>query len=212
MRQDLDDILDASAPPLRDVPAAELSAAVADLIERSRSAGRPRRRRRTVVVSATAAFLAVGGAAAAATAIGGWANPWSEQPEAAISFALPSGTRCEERIGDLHVDDPQADAMIHEWLAGHTLDEVADVDAALAALRADGDVWQRDDGTTVKVGYGTPYYDADYEYAAAASRAIATAVTSKLADAGYPADVDYRWGGEVRCEDGVDPTTPDYQR
>jgi hypothetical protein len=212
MRQELDDILDASAPPLHDVSPAELDAAVAELVDRSRGAGRPKRRRRTFVVGATAAFLAVGGAAAAATAIGGWANPWSAEPEAAMSFVLPSGTRCEERIGDLQVADPQANTMIHAWLAGHTLEEVADVDAALVALRANGDVWQRDDGTTVRAGYGTPYYDADYEYAAAVSRAIATTVADKLADAGYPADIDYRWGGEVRCEDGVDPTTPDYRR
>lgn len=212
MRHDLDDILDASAPPLRDVPAAELSAAVTDLAGRSRDAGRPRRRRGTLVVGATAAFLAVGGAAAAATAIAGWANPWAAKPEAALSYVLPSGTRCEERIGGLEVDDPAANTMIHDWLADHTLDEVADVDAALAAVRAKGDTWFRNDGTTVKAGYGTPYYDADYEYTAAVSNAIATAVTDKLAEAGYPADIDYRWGGEVRCEGGVDPTTPDYQR
>jgi hypothetical protein len=212
MRHDLDGILDASAPALRDVPEAELSAAVTDLALRSRGVGRPKRRRRTLVVGATAAFLAVGGAAAAATAISGWASPWSAEPEGVMSFVLPSGTRCEERIGDLHVDDPAANTMVHEWLAGHTLNEVADVDAALTTIRAEGETWHRDDGTTVKAGYGTPYYDADYEYAAAVSRAVATAVQGKLADAGYPADVDYRWGGEVRCDDGVDPTTPGYQR
>ncbi len=211
MRHELDDLLDASAPPLRDVPEAELSAAVADLVHRARGAGRPQRRRRRTVVGATAAFLAVGGAAAAATAIGGWTNPWAERPEAAMSFVLPSGTTCEERIGALQVDDPQANAMVHDWLAGHTLDEVADVDTALATIRAQGDTWHRADGTDVAAGYGTPYYDADYEYAAAVSRAIATAVTDRLAEAGYTG-IDYRWGGEVRCADGVDPTTPDYAR
>ena len=102
--------------------------------------------------------------------------------------------------------------MMHEWLAGHTLDEVADVDAALAAIREEGETWHRKDGTKVKAGYGTRYYDADYEYATAVSHAITTAVEGKLSEAGLPATVDYRWGGEVRCEDGVDPTTPDYQR
>jgi hypothetical protein len=214
MRHELDDLLDTSVPALPDVPAAELSAAVADLVGRTRGGGRaarPQRRRRTIVAGATVAFLAVGGAAAAATAIGGWVNPWAAKPQAALSFVLPSGTRCEERIGDLHIDDPEANAMIHHWLAGHTLDQVADVDAALVAVRAKGDTWHRKDGTKVEVGYGTPYYDADYEYAAAVSRAIATAVTGKLAEAGYRG-ADYRWGGEVRCEGGVDPTTPDYQR
>jgi hypothetical protein len=163
-------------------------------------------------MGATAAFLAVGGAAAAATAIGGWATPWSAKPEAAISFTLPSGAKCEDRIGALEVEDPEANAMMHEWLAAHTLDEVADVDAALAAIRQEGETWYRKNGTEIRAGYGTPYYDADYEYATAVSRAISTAVEDKLAESGLPANVDYRWGGEIRCEGGVDPTTPDYQR
>lgn len=190
MQQALDDLLDASVPSLPDAPVTELSAAVVDLVSRCRGARRPQRRRRTVVAGATAAFLAVGGAAAAATAIGGWANPWAEQPDAVISFALPGGARCQERIGDLQVDDPGANAMIHHWLASHTLDDVADVDAAISAIRQKGDVWYRADGTAVRAGYGTSYYDADYEYATAVSSAIATAVKDKLAEAGYPPDID----------------------
>ena len=46
-------------------------------------------------------------------------------------------------LGDLRVANPVANKMIHGWLNDHTLNEIADIDTAIAAIRAEGpQTWQ----------------------------------------------------------------------
>lgn len=211
----LEDLLNESAPdPGRaDEP---MTAALGDLVTATRNAahtaprsiGSRRRRRALLAASAAAVVVAGGGAAAAVTgsAFGGWIAPWTAEPTGTLSFTLPSGGVCEQRIGDLKVANPEAEKMIHAWLADHTLSEIADIDAAIEAIRAEGPQTHTFDGDTgvrpdVRYGYGTANYDADYEYVNAVFQAESEALSDKLWDEGYTDYEDYNhsWSSELQC-------------
>ena len=107
--------------------------------------------------------------------------------------------------------------MVHGWLADHTLNEIADVDAAIAAIRAEGpQTWQFggvDKSSDLTFGYGTANYDADYEYVTAMHQATFDAVHAKLLDEGYTEYADYElsYSGELRCTgDNPDPAIPEF--
>lgn len=206
MKPDLDDRLREAAPPLEDVP--DLQPAIADLVAATRLA-RPRRRasRRGVLISTTTAGIVLAGTtAAAALGIGGWTTPWGKDPDGAIEFTLPSGVECEYRIGNLtstsHTDDLRA------WLDDHTLDEVADIDAAIKDMRAQDQTYVREDGTEVDVGYGTPYYDADNEYFDAVNRAVNAAIADRAEETGILKEGgSFGHLGELHCADGWEPSS-----
>lgn len=213
----LDNLLSNSAPDLGE-DGEPITAALDGLVASTRTAARTasrtrgtrdRRPRHTILAaSATAAVLVGGGAAAAVTtsSFGNWIAPWTADPTGTLTFALPSGGVCEQRIGDLKVANPQAEEMIHTWLADHTLAEIADIDAAIEADRAAGpETWTFDGDTghrpDVVYGYGTANYDADYEYTNAVYQAETEAILAKLADEGYTEyeDYNYSWSSELQC-------------
>lgn len=224
----LDDLLNDSAPDTgRD--SEPMTAALDDLVVATRDAARSgsrasvarnrRPRRAILAASATTVVLLGGGAAAAASGsiFGNWIAPWADDPTGTLSFTLPSGGVCEQRIGDLKVADPEANEMVHDWLADHTLNEIADVDAAIATMRAEGpQTWQFggvDKGSDLTFGYGTANYDADYEYVTAMHQATFDAVHAKLLDEGYTEYADYElsYNGELRCTgDNPDPAIPEF--
>lgn len=211
MNPDLDARLREAAPPLENSP--DLQPAIADLVAATRST-RPRRRvgrRGALIGTTTAGIVLAGTAAAAALGIGGWTTPWGKDPVGAIEFTLPSGVECEFRIGNFSASSPGATDELRAWLDDHTLDEVADIDAALAVIRADDQTFTRADGTEVDVGYGTPYYDADVEYFDAVSLAISSAIGERVKDTGVFDDGDasasFGHAGELRCADGWEPTS-----
>jgi hypothetical protein len=159
------------------------------------------------VGTATAVLVSLGGAAAAAGGL--WTSPWAEHPITSITYTLPSGTTCAQRIGDLHIADPRAQALIRDWLASAPLDDLIDVPSALAQIRSEPDTWTRNDGQAVPVGYGTRHYDPDYEYDTAVWQAISTAISAKLTDTGFTRYLDTTWSAETHCT-GVrpDPEVP----
>ncbi|RYC05272.1 hypothetical protein [Nocardioides zhouii] len=149
---------------------------------------------------------------------GNWDALWADDPTGTLSFTLPSGGVCEQRIGDLKVANPDANEMIHDWLNDHTLNEIADIDAAIATTRAEGpQAWQfggLDRSSDLTFGYGTSNYDADYEYVTAMQQATFDAVHAKLLDEGYTdyADYELSYSGELRCTgDNPDPAIPAWQ-
>jgi hypothetical protein len=56
----------------------------------------------------------------------------------------------------------------------------------------------------VRVGFGTRYYDPDYEYDTAVWRAITSAVSTSLSGAGYNGYLNVTWSAETHCT-GADP-------
>ncbi|MCA1782954.1 MAG: hypothetical protein ABR500_01280 [Dermatophilaceae bacterium] len=209
MDTELDTLLDASAPSFTETEATRetLSAATSELVT-SVTTGtvtptRARRRRRAAVAGITA--VALFGGCVAAAAQSGWLAPWADDPDGALTFTLPSGGTCEERIGNVKVSDDEAQSMIRDWLEEHSLAEVADVDKALSELRADEGTAVRADGTEVKMGYGTAYYDEDYEYYLAVKHAINRAIADKLTAEGFNSpSLSFGLEGEVLC-DGARP-------
>jgi hypothetical protein len=201
MRSHLDDQLHRSVPELSEPD--DLDEALEELVASTRRAAVPRRRRprRAVLIWTTTAMLLAGGTAAAATGIGGWNAPWADKPLGSLSFRVPSGGVCEQRIGDLHIGNAKAQAMVQKWLSGHTLKEVADVGASLDAIRADHDqTWEHGPGGhRIKFGYGTKYYDADYEYVDAVFRAEQAAIAGKLTAEGFTSYVPVDWASELQC-------------
>lgn len=201
MTYDLEDLLDASAPPLQEAPGTP--EAVKDLVLAARGAARPvrkRRRRRALAIGTTSVLLVAGGTAVAATQ-GHWTSPWADHPLNAMTFRLPSGGICEERVGDLHLADPAAQSLITDWLSSHPIAEIADINAAIRELRGGGPgEWVRDDGTVTATGYGTEHYDADNEYWNAVSQALYTAVVAKLKAAGFTKYMDWHWSAETHCD------------
>lgn len=225
----LDDLLNNSAAhPGRTSDA--MAEALDDLVVATRdaatsgsrtSAVRSSRRRRAVLATSAAAVILLGGGAAAAVTgsiFGKWDAPWANDPTGTFSFTLPSGGVCEQRIGDLKVANPEANKMIHAWLSDRTLNEIADIDAAIAAIRAEGpQTWQfggmEGRQPDLLFGYGTGNYDADYEYVTAMQQATFDAVHAKLLDEGYTRYADYElsYSGELRCTgDNPYPAIPDF--
>lgn len=206
MTTDTDDLLDRSTPRLP-VPddgllAVELAYLVAGTGHEAR---RPRRRRRALVMGATTAVLVAGGTAAAATVFD-WDAPWADEPLGVITFTLPSGGVCEQRIGDLVVDDAEADAMVKTWLGERTLDEITGgrIEANIAEIRAEslaGESTTADlvPGQETPVGYGTDYYDADWEYTRALDDAVGDAISDKIKAEGYTGVESWSWAAEAHC-------------
>lgn len=90
----------------------------------------PRAQRRAWFVTWVAGISAatVLGAGAAAMAVGlGWL-PWAQQPDGTFSYELPSGVRCEGRIGDLQAENPDIEAAVQQVFA--SIDVVATSDVA----------------------------------------------------------------------------------
>ncbi|MCW2856169.1 MAG: hypothetical protein JWR52_1784 [Marmoricola sp.] len=177
-----------------------------DLVESTRRVALPRRKksRRAVLIGTSTTMLVACGTAVAAATIGGWHAPWADRPLGSITFELPSGGQCEQRIGDLHVGNAKAQSIVQSWLSGHPLSQVVDADASLRTIRSSKQMWDKD-GIEIPVGYGTKHYDADYEYVDAVMQALSGAINAKLAEEGFATYVPVTWGGELRCS-GSNPT------
>lgn len=204
MNPDLDDRLNESAPRLEGVPS--LDPALAELVQATRTA--PRRRpvgRRGVLIGTTTAGIVLAGtAAAAALGLGPWTSDAGRNPDGSIAFTLPNGVACEYRIG--HLASTGDTDKIRAWLDDHTLEEIADVDGTITVMRAESHTFTRDDGTSVDIGYGTAYYDANVEYVTAINRAVHTAIADRAEDFGIlDGTGTFSSGQEIRCADGWEP-------
>lgn len=206
MTYDIDELLGSSAPAADE--SSGIADALADLVLGARrmavlAAARRRRRRTVVAGTASAALVALG--ATAAAAVGGWTAPWAAHPLTSITYTLPSGGTCEQRIGNLRIADPTAQQDIQQWLGQHQLSQIADVNAALQQLRSGPSDWITPAGRSVPVGYGTSHYDPDYEYDTAVWQALEAAVHAKLEDDGFHDYLDVTWAVETHCT-GANPT------
>jgi hypothetical protein len=117
-RDQLDELLDASAPAAHSLEAREVRAMVAEAHAQSTV---PKRRRRVALLSGALAVLLAGGAGVA-TAAGDWL--WSdglENPDRSYTYTSPTWGQCEIRFSglDTHSIFTQAnvDAIVDEWFA-----------------------------------------------------------------------------------------------
>jgi hypothetical protein len=205
---DLDAALAAASPPTPQGNALT-AAAAAELVEAARvRSSSPRRAGRRRVVAVTAAVglgLAGVGAAAAAVTHADWSR-WAQDPDVLLTYTLPSGAVCEERIGGTIGADRDAVEAAREFFREHDVLALADVEGEIARMRADDDVTEiLPDGSVVDASYGTPYYrSADEEYAFAVSRAVGAVFVAELERQGMPTEGPgslASHGGEIWCPD-----------
>lgn len=209
----LEDHLNDSAPS---VPSSDQATkeALAELVAASRIAatGRKRRSRRSVLVGSSLAVVLAGGGAAAAAEIAGWNAPWADNPDGTLTFQLPSGGTCEQRLGDLKFQNGEAEHVIRTWLGGRSIADVVDVNAAIAQVRDEGPETHVIGNKEFTVGYGMEFYDPDYEYVQAVWHAEGDAITAKLVQEGF-GNLDYSWAAELHCSgSNPNPQVPDFAK
>jgi hypothetical protein len=176
--QDLDSLLNASAPPTS--PHGPELVAALEAMARDARPTRRRVRRPLAIGAGSLALVLAGGAAAAAAWL--WPVPGAA---ANYTYALPSGAQCRTAV--LVVDGrPDAVAAAKEFLNRKDLSDVIDVDAALADVQAGPTKRTLDDGTVVDAGPGTDYWvGADTEYQFAYNNAVWHALSDYLVAHGY---------------------------
>lgn len=218
--EQLDDLLDASAPSSCVVDRADIRAMMADAAAEVRGMRRPRRRLRAGIGAGAALALIVGGGGVAvASGLVSWPSGF-EDPDGSYAFSLPSGRACEVRLivedqtsaAEPSPDDAVTRAVqdaVATWLRDGALErdlDLAAADAESARILAEqeesygmtvligADGWLTDAATTP----GRP--DADDARAFAVDRAVRAAMTEHLLQAGFP---EYTWtfstGGGVKC-------------
>ncbi|MFK3679294.1 hypothetical protein ACI2IP_16345 [Microbacterium sp. NPDC090218] len=127
IRDQLDDLLDDSAPPRPTVESVDLRAMVAE----ARTVVRPRRRkRRAVLLSGALGLLLVGGAGIATASSDWFWNPGLENPDRSYTYTSPTWGECEIRYSgwDTHnvFTQPQVDRIIDDWFANTDVEAAAE--------------------------------------------------------------------------------------
>lgn len=129
--------------------------------------------------------MAVFGIGAAAMATGLWA-PWAQTPDGTFTYTLPSGMTCEQRVGDLHSENPDIQRAVQEIYA--TMDVVADSDVAARYERLlTEDSALEYAQATVDSNSGLPGYSTieDVIYGMAVGTAVNKTVNEELVERGF---------------------------
>lgn len=144
----------------------------------------PRRRAWRLALSAGIPVVAVFGIGAAAMATGLWA-PWALTPDGTFTYTLPSGVRCEQRVGDLQSDDPDIQRAVQEIFATTDVVATSDVAGRNERLLADDSALEYAQATvdsTGAPGYGTVE---DVIYGMAVRSAVLETVDDELVERGF---------------------------
>ena len=218
-RDQLDDLLDASAPAARTIASSDVRAMALDARATVRPSA-PRRRTKAGVAAVCALALVLGGGGVAVAA---GLISWPENlqnPDTSFAFDVPSGRACEVRLVVEPVaeqpDDPSPDrdeaaaiqAEVTQWLRSVDLQASLDLETARdQATRILAE--QHEAGMTIVIGtdgwladaaLADRAPDADDVEAFAVDRAVRAAMAGHLIRAGYPEDVwEFSAEGGVKC-------------
>jgi hypothetical protein len=145
----------------------------------------PVRRRKAWRVGAVSgvSLLAVLGAGAAAVAAGLWA-PWATVPDGSFSYTLPSGVICEERVGDISVENPDVRRALQDIFATTDVMGEADINGWNDRLKAEESALEYAQEVVVADESPGTTTVADVIYAMAVSRAVMEHVDTELAARG----------------------------
>ncbi|WP_233200739.1 MULTISPECIES: hypothetical protein [Cryobacterium] len=186
---DLDGLLNRSAPPTTVV-----TESVADELTRLRVATSVetasvtvRRPWRRPVFAGLASVLLLGGAVTATAAVTNSWVPWAQTPVASMTYTLPSGAECEERIGNVLGQDPAAVEVVEDFYRTTDIGSLLTTEkiaSTIEWIRQDSNIAVNADGSTEPAGYGTVHYNADEEYQRAVSMIVTAAVSTELTNRG----------------------------
>ncbi|GMA23756.1 hypothetical protein GCM10025864_15150 [Luteimicrobium album] len=204
--REFSELLRSAAPPVPAVTGAVLTELHAVTRAAAGLRQRARRRRWFTGVGAVAALAAsgVGGAAIGSQPAEdyswgkgtSWAS-WAEHPAATLTYRLPGGGTCEQRLGEVDAADPASEAFATKFMRSTDLVAGADVRAAISKLRSEDYQVHSPDGKMVQGGFGTPFYNADYEYDQAVTAAVQTEILAAAAAAGHSGP---SYTGQTRCK------------
>lgn len=183
----------------------ELEEQLARLTVATRSAARSQRYRRPGMVAAAGglALLFAGGAVAAA-ATGLW-HPWAESPDGTFRYSLPSGVSCEERVGDIHAENPEVQTAIQEIFRSVDVVAAADIEGAEKRLRGEPEAiaiakdW-------IDAGHTELTTTDDVLAQMATSHAVNDVVMTELGERGFDADAPENMisvRGQAICDGGA---------
>lgn len=201
----LDDLLDQSAPRTT-----VITESVADELTRLRVAtrvetatGTVRRSWRRPAVAGLASVLLLGGAATATAAVMNSWVPWAQTPVASMTYTLPSGTQCEERIGNVRGQDPHVVDVVENFYRTTDIGSLLTkekIASTIKWIRQDSNIAVNAEGLTEPAGYGTVHYNADQEYQQAVSMIVTAAVSTELSNQGLDgADSNLSSNGQAFC-------------
>lgn len=133
-RDQLDDLLDASAPVARTIASGDVRAMVLDARVQQPRLKRGRKRTAIFAAAGITVGMLVGGGVAVASGFVTWPERY-EDPENVVAFDLQSGLHCESRfvIADSMTGEPittDETAEVRRWLETTDLQQEMDLDAA----------------------------------------------------------------------------------
>ena len=159
---------------------------LASLTIATRRAASPDARKRAWRLSLTAGIpvVAVFGIGAAAMATGLW-EPWAQTPDGTYTYTLPSGVICEERVGDLHSENPDIQRAVQEIFATTDIVAESDVAARYERLLAEDSTLEYAQATIE--GSSSPGYSTieDVIYGMAVRGAVLYTVDEELVERGF---------------------------
>lgn len=203
--ESLDALLESAAPPTTDI-SPQLEDELARIVVRSRIDQRealsPRRGRVMATIAIASAVVVGGAGAAAAATVDEWAW-WATNPTGTVSYTLPSGKVCEQRLGEINSSDPALTAAARDYVGSVDILTTFDVDEAFHAAKADAQRYAADAQGQVGDPFVMPTDDELYE--TAVFNGITTALTAEMQAEGFSAETIGNAGlelsGQSRCAD-----------
>lgn len=194
-RDQLDDLLDASAPAARTIASSDVRAMVLDA--RAQAAPRQPRAKKAALVTGALALLMVGGAGVA-TASDYWAA--LNNPVGSYTYQVPSGATCEVVFGDVQIverrDRARRDQLESELKAWFQATDVVEI----AESQVDEYIRDRHDAlvATGRVQGELTGYDLDMAYAYAIDQSISDQAMAEFERVGVLDEI-AGYGSQGRC-------------
>lgn len=199
----LDALLRNAAPETTQVNT-EIEEELARIVVRSRvdtREARPPRRMRGVAAISFAAVVALGGAgAAAASTVDEWAW-WAQDPTGTLTYTLPSGKECEQRLGDVNSTIPELTTAARDYLGSMDVFQAIDIDEEFALAKKEAQRYADNPAAQVGDPFVMPSDDELYE--TALFFGISKALTEEMERSGFSrriiGDAGLELSGQNRC-------------
>ncbi|MGM7665956.1 hypothetical protein [Microbacterium sp. A93] len=180
----IDALLDTSAPARQEIATADVRGMIMDARAHAQPS-QPRAKKAALVTGVLALLMAGGAGVAVATDLFPWTAA-QQDPYVSVSYTLPSGLSCEQRLFLLDADDPAAAEWLKDFAAENDLFALSNVDGYLGRMKT----WEQ------------PQPTGDAGYWAAVSGAVWETVLIEAERAGFASDALTGEQSQTFCADG----------